>query len=430
METPQQTSGLETRPWTKEEDQKLFECKSKNRHLSWPEIAMLTELERSRKSMMARPEEQRPRWTEEEDRMLFECKGRNSDLPWPAIAELAGLSRSGKSCRERWKNHLDPKVKRGNFSQEEDETIIRLHSSHENSWAFIATHLPGRTDNAVKNRWNNHLKNKLIGRSTDHQNIPDPQSSTGDQLHATQLFHLNHNINPHASSSSIPSPVSASQEIVNPWSTSELAYPEFPGGYLQSDDETIHHAFGGDYFAFEPTQLFHLNYNIDPNPSSSSIPTPVSASQEIANPWSNFELAYPEFPGGYLPIDRETIHDSLGGNYFEFQPTQLFHLNHNIDPNASSSSIPTPVSASQDISSPWSISEFAYTEFSGGYLPSDDFRGDYSEFEPTQLFHLNHNIDPKASSSSIPTLVSASQEVVNPWSTFELAYPEFPGGYL
>ena len=84
------------------------------------------------KSMMARPEEQRPRWTVEEDRMLFECKGRNLDLPWPVIAELAGLSRSGKSCRERWKNHLDPNVKRGNFSQEEDETIIRLHSSHEN----------------------------------------------------------------------------------------------------------------------------------------------------------------------------------------------------------------------------------------------------------------------------------------------------------
>ncbi|XP_034711386.1 myb-related protein 330-like [Vitis riparia] len=94
--------------------------------------------------------------------------------------ELAGLSRSGKSCRERWKNHLDPNVKRENFSQEEDETIIRLHSSHGNSWAFIATHLPGRTDNALKNRWKHHLKNKLIGRGIDHQNIPDLQSSTGD----------------------------------------------------------------------------------------------------------------------------------------------------------------------------------------------------------------------------------------------------------
>ena len=97
------------------------------------------------------------------------------------------------------------------------------------SWAFIADRLPGRTDNAVKNRWNQHLKNKLIGRGIDHQNIPDPQSSTGDQPHAIQLFHLDHNINPNAGSSSIPFPVSTSQEIVNPLSTSELAYPEFSG---------------------------------------------------------------------------------------------------------------------------------------------------------------------------------------------------------
>ena len=118
------------------------------------------------------------------------------------------------------------------------------------SWAFIADRLPGRTDNAVKNRWNQHLKNKLIGRGIDHQNIPDPQSSTGDQPHATQLFDFNHNIDPYASSGSIPTPVSASQEIANPWSTSQLAYPEFQRGCLPSDDETIHHSFGGNSFEF------------------------------------------------------------------------------------------------------------------------------------------------------------------------------------
>ena len=95
------------------------------------------------------------------------------------------------------------------------------------SWESIAAHLPGRTDNDVKNRWYSHL-NKQPWRSTD-ENILDPQSSTRDRPHATQLFHLNHNIDPNTSLSSIPTPVSASQEIVNPWSTSELAYPEFPG---------------------------------------------------------------------------------------------------------------------------------------------------------------------------------------------------------
>jgi len=40
---------------------------------------------------------------------------------------LLGLLRSGKSCRLRWMNYLRPDIKRGNFSMEEVETILKLH---------------------------------------------------------------------------------------------------------------------------------------------------------------------------------------------------------------------------------------------------------------------------------------------------------------
>lgn len=40
----------------------------------------------------------------------------------------AGLKRSGRSCRSRWMNYLCPNVKHGEFSEEEEELIIRLHN--------------------------------------------------------------------------------------------------------------------------------------------------------------------------------------------------------------------------------------------------------------------------------------------------------------
>jgi hypothetical protein len=39
-----------------------------------------------------------------------------------------GLERCGKSCRLRWINYLRPDLKRGAFSQEEEDLIIHLHS--------------------------------------------------------------------------------------------------------------------------------------------------------------------------------------------------------------------------------------------------------------------------------------------------------------
>ncbi|XP_061366220.1 transcription factor MYB61-like [Gastrolobium bilobum] len=118
-------------------------------------------------------------WSPEEDEKLLNYITKHGHGCWSSVPKLAGLQRCGKSCRLRWINYLRPDLKRGAFSQQEENSIIELHAVLGNRWSQIAAQLPGRTDNEIKNLWNSCLKKKLRQRGIDpntHQPLSEVEN--------------------------------------------------------------------------------------------------------------------------------------------------------------------------------------------------------------------------------------------------------------
>ncbi|GLJ21741.1 hypothetical protein SUGI_0405460 [Cryptomeria japonica] len=122
-------------------------------------------------------------WMAEEDDILVEYVRKYGPRDWSSIRTKGLLPRTGKSCRLRWVNKLKPDLKRSKFSLEEEKIVVEMQENLGNKWAKIASYLPGRTDNDVKNFWS--TRQKRILRSLQHL---EPQ--TEGVIHLSSLDYL------------------------------------------------------------------------------------------------------------------------------------------------------------------------------------------------------------------------------------------------
>lgn len=135
-------------------------------------------------------------WTTEEDDLLREVISQHGSGNWSNIASHL-MERTGKQCRERWHNHLNPGIKKGDWTEEEDRIILKMQKTIGNQWAKITKFLPGRTDNAVKNRYHATVRAKSRGlMGDDDTTVEEPQtpmSTTSEGSYVSQ-FAFNENM--------------------------------------------------------------------------------------------------------------------------------------------------------------------------------------------------------------------------------------------
>lgn len=143
--------------WTKEEDDLLrFAIHSigegKWRHISThvPGRSALQCLQRW--TRVLRPGRTRGLWTALEDEQLRQWVHTQGPAKW-SLCAVTVVGRTGKQCRERWINALSPQVKRGEWDEAEDQVLLREFERVGPKWSEIAKVLPGRSDNAIKNRF-------------------------------------------------------------------------------------------------------------------------------------------------------------------------------------------------------------------------------------------------------------------------------------
>lgn len=100
-------------------------------------------------------------WTAQEDRLLANAVAIHGESDnWKAVAHCVP-ERTNKACRKRWLHSLSPNVKKSAWTLEEDRLLLELYKVHSTKWSVIARHIPGRTDDACSKRYREALDPSL-----------------------------------------------------------------------------------------------------------------------------------------------------------------------------------------------------------------------------------------------------------------------------
>ena len=109
-------------------------------------------------------------FTKEEDDKIKKLVKQFGTGCWPIIASFMN-GRTPKQCRDRYSHYLFPGIFQGEWSNEEDELLIKKYKELGPKWSYIQNYFPNRNAISIKNRWNYLLHQKCKHERDNKENF-------------------------------------------------------------------------------------------------------------------------------------------------------------------------------------------------------------------------------------------------------------------